>query len=64
MKDSWAVPTQAGGDGLYSVQLGQLQAQLCLGFYHSATEIAACIQTTFAVSYHPQGLVKLLYQLG
>lgn len=49
---------------LDSVQLAHLQTELRRGFYRSAAEIAAWIQTTFSVSYHPQGLVKLLHRLG
>jgi transposase len=49
---------------LDSRQLSQLQAELCRGFYTSAQMVADWIQTTFSVSYHPQGLVKLLHRLG
>ncbi|WP_020601830.1 IS630 family transposase [Spirosoma spitsbergense] len=49
---------------LDSQQLSQLQAELRRGFYTSAQMVADWIQTTFSVSYHPQGLVKLLHRLG
>lgn len=49
---------------LDSQQLSQLQAQLRQGFYSSAQAVADWIKTTFAIQYHPQGLVKLLHRLG
>ena len=49
---------------LDSQQLSQLQAELRRGFYTSAQMVADWIQTSFSISYHPQGLIKLLHRLG
>jgi len=49
---------------LDSQQLGQLQAELRRGFYTSAQAVAAWLESTFSVQYHPQGLAKLLHRLG